>query len=118
MRFTGVTEVKNISPINYVKQFEDTPFIVAVAAETMNIPGGQGDAGLTPGGLMERAESAILRYPAHAKDISLVTLAMLADSLTPDESSRTLLRLHLARMDELINEAAWSSRPKRTPRAA
>ncbi|MBI5330100.1 MAG: hypothetical protein HZB71_05745 [Betaproteobacteria bacterium] len=110
--------MKKIYPDNYVKQFEDMPFIVAVAAETMNIPGDQGDAGLSPGDIMERAESAISRYPVHAKEICLITLAILADSLIPNEASRSLLREHLARMDELINEAAWSSQLKRTARAA
>lgn len=109
--------MKKISPDQYVKQFEDMPFIVAVAAETMNIPGNQGRAGLNPGDLMERAESAISRYPVHANEICLVTLAMLADSLLLDQDHRRFLREQLARMDKLISQAAWSSQPKRTARA-
>jgi len=110
--------VKIISPDAYAKQFEDMPYIVAVAAETMNTHGDQGGTGLSREDLIKRAETAISRYPNHAKDVSLVTLAMLADNLIPDESGRVLLREYLARMDDLINKAAWSSQPIQPKRTA
>ena len=108
--------MKKVNPDEYISQFEDMPYIVAVAAETMAIQGNQGAAGLSPGDLMERAESAISRYPVHAHEICLVTLAMLADSYIEEETYRNLLREQLARMGELLQEAAWSSGPKRASR--
>ena len=110
--------MKKFNPYEYIMQFEDMPYIVAVAAETMAIQGNQGAAGMSPGDLMERAESAISRYPVHAHEICLVTLAMLADSYIHDEADRNLLREQLARMGELLQEAEWSSRAKRTSRSA
>ena len=106
--------MKKINPDEYITQFEDMPYIVAVAAETMAIQGNQGAARLSPGDLMERAESAISRYPVHAHEICLVTLAMFADSYIEEVAYRNLLREQLARMGELLQEAAWSSAPKRT----
>ena len=108
--------MKKVNPDEYISQFEDMPYIVAVAAETIGIQGSQGAAGLSPGDLMERAESAISRYPVHAHEICLVTLAMLADSYIEEETYRNLLREQLARMGELLQEAAWSSGPKRASR--
>ena len=108
--------MKKFNPHEYINQFEDMPYIVAVAAETMAMQGDQGTAGLSPGDLMERAESAISRYPVHAHEICLATLAMLADSYIEEVAYRNLLREQLARMGELLQEAAWSSGPKRTSR--
>ena len=109
--------MNKVNPDEYVTQFEDMPYIVAVAAETMGIQGKQGVAGLSPGDLMERAESAISRYPVHAHEIGLVTLAILADSYIQEGVYRNLLREQLARIGDLIQEAAWNSQAKRTPRA-
>ncbi len=109
--------MKKVNPDEYVTQFEDMPYIVAVAAETMGIQGKQGVAGLSPGDLMERAESAISRYPVHAHEIGLVTLAMLADSYIQEDIYRNLLREQLALISDLIQEASWNSQAKRTPRA-
>ena len=109
--------MKKLNPDEYITQFEEMPYIVAVAAETMGILGNQGAAVLNPGDLMERAESAISRYPVHAHEICIVTLAMLADSYIHAGAYRNLLREHLARMGELLQEAAWSSRAKRTFRS-
>ena len=110
--------MKKVNPDVYVTQFEDIPYIVAVAAETMDIQGKQGATGLSPGDLMKRAESAISRYPVHAHEIGLVTLAMLADSYIQDDVYRNLLREQLARMGDLIQEADWASQAKRTAREA
>ena len=109
--------MKKVNPDEYVTQFEDMPYIVAVAAETMGIQGKQGVAGLSPGDLMERAESAISRYPVHAHEIGLVTLAILADSYIQEAIYRNLLREQLARISDLIQDAAWTSQAKRTTRA-
>ncbi len=108
--------MKKFNPHEYINQFEDMPYIVAVAAETMAMQGDLEAAGLSPGDLMERAESAISRYPVHAHEICLVTLAMLANSYIEEEAYRNLLREQLARMGELLQAAAWSSGPKRTSR--
>lgn len=110
--------MKKLNPDVYITQFEEMPYIVAVAAETMGIQGNQGAAGLSPGDLMERAESAISRYPVHAHEICLVTLAMLADSYIEEEAYRNLLREQLARMGELLQEAAWAASAKRCSRSA
>lgn len=109
--------MKKVNPGEYVTQFEDMPYIVAVAAETMGIQGKQGVAGLSPGDLMKRAESAISRYPVHAHEIGLVTLAILADSYIQENIYRNLLREQLAQMGDLIQEAAWTSQAKGTTRA-
>lgn len=109
--------MNKVNPDEYITQFEDMPYIVAVAAETMGIQGKQGAAEMSPGDLMERAESAISRYPVHAHEIGLVTLAMLADSYIQEGVYRNLLREQLARIGDLIQEAAWYSQAKRTPRA-
>ena len=109
--------MNKVNPDEYVTQFEDMPYIVAVAAETMGIQGKQGAAEMSQGEFLERAESAISRYPVHAHEIGLVTLAMLADSYIQEGVYRNLLREQLARIGDLIQEAAWYSQAKRTPRA-
>jgi hypothetical protein len=109
--------VKKVNPDEYVTQFEDLPYIVAVAAETMGIQGKQGAAEMSPGEFLERAESAISRYPVHAHEIGLVTLAILADSYIQENNYRNLLRDQLALMGDFIQEAAWTSKTKRPPRA-
>ncbi len=109
--------MKKVNPDEYVTQFEDMPYIVAVAAETMDIQGKQGAAEISPGDLMERAESAISRYPVHAHEIGLVTLAMLADSYIQEGVYRNLLREHLARISDLIQDAAWTSQVRRISQA-
>ena len=109
--------MKKVNPDEYVTQFEDMPYIVAVAAETMGIQGEQGGAEISPGDLMQRAESAISRYPVHAHEIGLVTLAMLADSYIQEAVYRNLLRQQLTRINDLIQKAAWISPAKCIPRA-
>ena len=109
--------MKKVNPDEYVTQFADMPYIVAVAAETMGIQGEQGGAEISPGDLMQRAESAISRYPVHAHEIGLVTLAMLADSYIQEAVYRNLLRQQLTRINDLIQKAAWISPAKCIPRA-
>jgi len=109
--------VNKVNPDEYVTQFEDMPYIVAVAAETMGIQGKQGAAEMSPADLMKRAESATSRYPVHAYEIGLVTLAILADSYIQEAIYRNLLREQLAQMGDMIQEAAWTSQARRPPRA-
>jgi len=109
--------VKKVNPDKYVTQFEDMPYIVAVAAETMGVQGKQDAAEISPGDLMARAESAISRYPVHAHEIGLVTLAMLADSYIQEAAYRNLLRQQLTRINDLIQKAGWISPAKRITRA-
>ena len=74
-----------VDPVEYITQFDEVPYMVAVAAETMGIATHkQVPCVFSPTELVDRAESAINKYPVHAYEIGLVTLAMLADGIIPD----------------------------------
>ncbi len=92
-----------VNPAEYLNHFDEIPYIVAVATETM-VLGTHDRALLNPVDFMERAESAISRYPTHAYETGLVALAMLADWLITDAAGRRLLREQLARIGTFIQD--------------
>jgi hypothetical protein len=95
-----------VNPVEYITQFDEVPYIVAVAAETMGIGTHKHvQCVFSPTELMDRAESAIYKYPVHAYEIGLVTLAMLADGVIPDPSGKLVLREQFVRIGDAIQDA-------------
>jgi hypothetical protein len=95
-----------VNPNEYISNFENMPYVVAVAAETMGIrPDSNGQPGISHGEFLAQTEAAISRYPVHAHETGIVSLAMLADSYIQDDEGRRVLRDHLARIGRAIHEA-------------
>lgn len=100
-----------VNPVEYITQFEEVPYMVAVAAETMDIgTKTQFRHVCSPSELMDRAESAIFKYPVHAYEIGLVTLAMLADGVIPDPSEKQALREQFVRIGDAIQDVESDQR--------
>ncbi len=94
-----------VNPVEYITQFDEVPYMVAVAAETMDIgTHKQVRCVFSPTELVDRAESAITKYPVHAYEIGLVTLAMLADGSIPDPSEKLVLREQFVRIGDAIQD--------------
>ena len=92
-----------VNPVEYITQFDEVPYIVAVAAETMEIGTHTHIQYVySPTELVDRAETAIYKYPVHAYEIGLVTLAMLADWVIPDPSEKQALRERFIRIGDAI----------------
>lgn len=104
-----------VDPVEYITQFDEVPYMVAVAAETMGIATHkQVPCVFSPTELVDRAESAIYKYPVHAYEIGLVTLAMLADGIIPDTPGRLVLREQFVRIGGAIQDAENDQQAHRT----
>ena len=108
-------EKKVVDPVEYITQFDEVPYMVAVAAETMGIATHkQVPCVFSPTELVDRAESAIYKYPIHAYEIGLVTLAILADGIIPDTPGRLVLREQFVRIGDAIQDAENDQQAHRT----
>jgi hypothetical protein len=106
---------KVVDPVEYITKFDEVPYMVAVAAETMGIATHkQAPCVFSPTELVDRAESAIYKYPVHAYEIGLVTLAMLADGIIPDTPGRLVLREQFVRIGDAIQDAENDQQAHRT----
>lgn len=74
------------------------PYLVAVAEEVLDL----GIQPVTREQLANATASAIRRMPVHALEASVVSMAMLAESLVEDDNARTLIRRHLAVIGEAL----------------
>ncbi|MBK6742538.1 MAG: hypothetical protein IPG66_05975 [Hydrogenophilales bacterium] len=94
-----------VNPAEYLNYFDELPYVVAVATETMGLSPPKIDQGaMSPSDLMDRAESAISKYPVHAYETGLVALLMLADWLIADTAGRRLLREQFQRIGAVIQD--------------
>ena len=104
-----------VNPVEYITRFDEVPYMVAVAAETMEIgTHRQVQHVCSPSELMDRAESAIYKYPVHAYEIGLVTLAMLADGVIPDPTEKQALRERFIRIGDVIQDVEGDQPPHTT----
>ena len=104
-----------VDPVEYITQFDEVPYMVAVAAETMEIgTHKQAQHVCSPSELMDRAESAIYKYPVHAYEIGLVTLGMLADGVIPDPTEKRALRERFIRIGDAIQDVEGDQPPHAT----
>ncbi len=104
-----------INPVEYITQFDEVPYMVAVAAETLGFNMHKlVQCVMSPIELMERAESAISRYPTHAYETGMVTLAILADYIIPDPSEKRVLREQFIRIGDAIQDAENDQPPHTT----
>jgi len=74
------------------------PYLVAVAEEVLYL----GIQPITPEQLASATASALRRMPVHALEASVVSMAMLAESLVENDAARTLIRRHLAVIGEAL----------------
>lgn len=94
-----------VNAAEYLNHFDEMPYIVAVASETMGLsPHKHDQRAMSPTDLMDRAESAISKYPIHAYETGLVALLMLADWLIADTEGKRLLREQFKRIGIVIQE--------------
>ena len=94
-----------LNPAEYTRHFDEMPYILAVANETMGLDSpSRGDRSMSPTDLIDRAEAAIMKYPIHAYETGFVALLILADWLISDQSGRHLLREQFQRIGWLIQE--------------
>ncbi|MBK6744202.1 MAG: hypothetical protein IPG66_15045 [Hydrogenophilales bacterium] len=94
-----------LKPAEYILNFDEMPYILAVANETMGLyRPSRGDGSMSPTDLMDRAEAAIMKYPIHAYETGFVALLILADWLIADQAGRHLLREQFQRIGLVIQE--------------